>query len=72
MMFNEDKFQFLYGRMEEIKIVTEYRTNSNNSMQEKTDTRDLGVMMSDLTFKDHKSVATARKMISRTFKTLNL
>ncbi|TOF84806.1 hypothetical protein CGJ15_26030, partial [Vibrio parahaemolyticus] len=76
MKFNDEKFQLLrYGKHEEIKSSSEYKTNSGHKIERNTNVKDLGVIMSeDLTFKDHNivSIASARKMtgwIMRTFKT---
>ncbi|XP_069184905.1 uncharacterized protein [Procambarus clarkii] len=75
MMFNSDKFQVLrYGKNEDLKHNTEYKTQSNVPIVGKQHVKDLGIIMSDdLTFKEHNqaNIATARKMIgwiTRTFK----
>lgn len=61
VMINEDKFSLLRSRrIYEIKIETEYRANSNNSVEWTLHVRDWGVMMlEDLAFKEHCNVAIA-------------
>ncbi len=76
MLFNEEKFQLIrYGNDMEIKSTTSYKTESHQTISQKTHVKDLGVIMSsDLTFSEHNSTkATAvRKLVGwilRTFRT---
>ena len=48
MKFNADKFKLLrYGREQEIKSATTYKSYDNSNMDHKDQVRDLGIMMSN-------------------------
>ncbi|KAK8753153.1 hypothetical protein OTU49_002859, partial [Cherax quadricarinatus] len=48
MKFNDEKFQLLrYGKHEEIKSSSEYKTNSGHKIERNTNVKDLGVIMSE-------------------------
>ena len=76
MEFNTDKFELMrFGKMEELKEQTSYRTPDGKLIQEKDNLRDLGITMSNnLRFDEHieKMVAKANQMtgwILRSFRT---
>ena len=76
MLFNDKKFEVIrYGNNTNLKESTNYVSNTGITIQPKTSTKDLGVVMSNTaTFKDHieKVIETARDLSSwilRSFKT---
>ena len=79
MLFNEDKFELLrYGRNKHIKQTTAYVGPQNNTINEQTNVKDLGIIMSsNLTFGEHiNNVCNKVKQmcgwILRTFQTRSI
>ena len=79
MLFNEDKFELLrYGRNKHIKQSTIYVGPQNNVINEQTNVKDLGIIMSnDLSFGEHinKVCNKVKQMcgwILRTFQTRSI
>lgn len=64
MMFIVENFQLRNGRKEEIKLLTEYKTETGPVITRKSCVRDLEVMSDDLTFRElNKETVESRKTI---------